>query len=136
MHRSDGCAVRGNIAEEGVVLPSRAANGSDSRGGAPSRTPRGACVLNLSTTKQVREVFEQEYGRAPRLFSAPGRVNLIGEHTDYNDGFVLPMAIDRGPGSPRRPAKTASVMHSDHFAEEVRLRSRPPRRTARGGFID
>src|SRR2546423_12174221 len=39
--------------------------------------------------------FKKEYGTTPRLFSAPGRVNLIGEHTDYNDGFVLPMAIDR-----------------------------------------
>jgi galactokinase len=40
--------------------------------------------------------FEKMYGRAPRwLAAAPGRVNLIGEHTDYNDGFVLPMAIER-----------------------------------------
>ena len=39
--------------------------------------------------------FKDEYGSTPRLFSAPGRVNIIGEHTDYNDGFVLPMAIDR-----------------------------------------
>jgi galactokinase len=43
----------------------------------------------------LRRTFETLYGREPRLFSAPGRVNLIGEHTDYNDGFVLPMAIDR-----------------------------------------
>ena len=39
--------------------------------------------------------FESTYGVRPRLFSAPGRVNLIGEHTDYNEGFVLPMAINR-----------------------------------------
>ncbi len=40
--------------------------------------------------------FEGEYGRAPeRIILSPGRVNIIGEHTDYNDGFVLPMAIDR-----------------------------------------
>jgi galactokinase len=40
--------------------------------------------------------FRAEFGRAPRwVAAAPGRVNLIGEHTDYNDGFVLPMAIDR-----------------------------------------
>jgi galactokinase len=41
------------------------------------------------------EAFQKKYGAAPRLFRAPGRVNLIGEHTDYNDGFVLPIAIDQ-----------------------------------------
>ena len=42
----------------------------------------------------VAEAFEAAYGRAPvGVWSAPGRVNLIGEHTDYNDGFVLPFAI-------------------------------------------
>jgi galactokinase len=44
----------------------------------------------------VRSDFLELYEREPRLFWAPGRVNLIGEHTDYNDGFVLPMAIDAG----------------------------------------
>ncbi len=44
----------------------------------------------------ARDGFERYFGRPPeRLYRAPGRVNLIGEHTDYNDGFVLPMAIDR-----------------------------------------
>jgi len=40
--------------------------------------------------------FRKRYGHAPRwIVAAPGRVNVIGEHTDYNDGFVLPMAIER-----------------------------------------
>jgi len=40
--------------------------------------------------------FQKRYGRPPRwIVAAPGRVNLIGEHTDYNDGFVFPMAIER-----------------------------------------
>jgi galactokinase len=41
----------------------------------------------------VTQKFEEEFGSSPKVFSAPGRVNLIGEHTDYNDGFVLPCAI-------------------------------------------
>lgn len=41
----------------------------------------------------VRDIFVDRFGGQPRLFRAPGRVNLIGEHTDYNDGFVMPMAI-------------------------------------------
>ena len=40
------------------------------------------------------EAFEKRYAKTPDLYRAPGRVNLIGEHTDYNDGFVLPIAID------------------------------------------
>lgn len=44
----------------------------------------------------ARAGFEAVFGRAADgLWSAPGRVNLIGEHTDYNEGFVLPFAIDR-----------------------------------------
>jgi galactokinase len=39
-------------------------------------------------------LFKRRFGREPALFRAPGRVNLIGEHTDYNDGFVLPAALD------------------------------------------
>jgi galactokinase len=43
----------------------------------------------------VKQSHVEEYGTAPEIVaSAPGRVNLIGEHTDYNDGFVFPMAID------------------------------------------
>lgn len=38
--------------------------------------------------------FQQSFAGAPRLFRAPGRINLIGEHTDYNDGFVMPAALD------------------------------------------
>ncbi|RXZ46203.1 galactokinase [Agromyces binzhouensis] len=44
----------------------------------------------------AQHLFAEQYGRRPAgVWSAPGRVNLIGEHTDYNDGFVFPFAIDR-----------------------------------------
>jgi len=44
--------------------------------------------------ESLRRTFRELYGSEPRLFSAPGRVNLIGEHTDYNEGFVLPMGAN------------------------------------------
>ncbi len=43
----------------------------------------------------ILQQFQQYFGKQSRIASAPGRVNLIGEHTDYNKGFVLPGAIDR-----------------------------------------
>jgi galactokinase len=51
--------------------------------------------LTAQVTK-IRDSFVQRFRRQPEVVvRAPGRVNLIGEHTDYNDGFVMPMAIDR-----------------------------------------
>jgi galactokinase len=42
---------------------------------------------------ELTQHFEKRFGEPPRIFRAPGRVNLIGEHTDYNDGFVMPAAV-------------------------------------------
>jgi galactokinase len=47
-----------------------------------------------SRARQISGQFKNLYGGTCRLYRAPGRVNLIGEHTDYNDGFVMPAAID------------------------------------------
>ena len=48
------------------------------------------------TEKRAREAYVERFGGEPEVVgSAPGRINLIGEHTDYNGGFVLPCAIDR-----------------------------------------
>ena len=44
---------------------------------------------------ELEHKYSKHYNGKPQMFRAPGRVNLIGEHTDYNDGFVFPMAIDR-----------------------------------------
>jgi galactokinase len=50
----------------------------------------------MTVEQQVIHAFRQRFGAAPDLVvRAPGRVNVIGEHTDYNDGFVMPLAIDR-----------------------------------------
>ncbi len=58
----------------------------------------------MTLQQQVTEEFERRYGEAPTLIvRAPGRVNLIGEHTDYNDGFVMPLAIDRAIWIAARP---------------------------------
>ncbi|MEX2477166.1 MAG: galactokinase [Gracilimonas sp.] len=46
-------------------------------------------------SQKIYKQFLSKYGREPILINSPGRVNLIGEHTDYNDGFVLPAAIDK-----------------------------------------
>jgi len=66
--------------------------------------------------------FQKHYGRAPRwIVAAPGRVNVIGEHTDYNDGFVLPMAIERyaimAADAAAAPGKIS--IYDTHFKESA-----------------
>jgi len=58
--------------------------------------PRGRASFRRMNIEPLKEQFAARFGRPPQhLVRAPGRVNLVGEHTDYNDGFVLPIAIDR-----------------------------------------
>ena len=68
----------------------------------------------MSLQARVTQAFEARFGVPPAfVVRAPGRVNLIGEHTDYNDGFVLPMAIDRAVWIALRPRQDRQVdIHS------------------------
>ena len=66
-------------------------------------------MVSIADEKLIHE-FGNRYGiRTPRLFYAPGRINLIGEHTDYNEGFVLPFAIDRGTTVAAAPREDRTV---------------------------
>jgi galactokinase len=81
--------------------------------------------------------FEKLFGARPRAFRAPGRVNLIGEHTDYNEGFVMPAAIAFSTyvGIASR-ADCKLAIHSQQFPEQfsLDLESLPRQRT--GSWYD
>jgi galactokinase len=65
----------------------------------------------MNLQERVSNAFENQYNARPSfVVRAPGRVNIIGEHTDYNDGFVLPMAIDRAVWIALRPREDGRVI--------------------------
>lgn len=73
---------------------------------------------------------------SPRLFAAPGRINIIGEHTDYNGGFVLPMAIDRHTVAAMTPCRERTLrIHSETIGETVAIDLNEPFER-RGGWHD
>lgn len=52
--------------------------------------------MNKKLIKEVKKSFKRQFNAKPLMVFSPGRINLIGEHTDYNDGFVFPAAINKG----------------------------------------
>jgi len=93
----------------------------------------GPPISYESTAESLRQDFERSYAKAPAIFRAPGRVNLIGEHTDYNDGFVMPVAIGFYTWIAANP-RDDRVLHarSEEFEETLDLKldalSGPPRK--------
>ena len=75
-----------------------------------------------SIPETLSKRFQQLHGTRPKMFRAPGRVNLIGEHTDYNDGYVMPIAIElyTWVAAGRRPDRILRVQ-SLHFGETIEL---------------
>jgi galactokinase len=76
----------------------------------------------MTTATELSEAFQKSFGARPAIYRAPGRINLIGEHTDYNEGFVMPAAINFstsvaiGAREDRR-----LVIRSENFSDTVTL---------------
>src|SRR5881227_471569 len=89
------------------------------------------------TVDELRALFQANYGAPPEVIaSAPGRVNIIGEHTDYNGGQVLPIAIDRRTyvAVRARPQATISRVSSTAEPRAGEFDARSPERE--GGWWD
>ena len=84
----------------------------------------------MDLSQQVIQAFAEQFSASPEIVvRAPGRVNLIGEHTDYNDGFCLPLAIDRAMWIALRPRQDDVVkLHSLDFSETISFDVNQPTR--------
>ena len=98
---------------------------------------RGSEQLDRQEIDNRQEEFTERFGAGERadLYFAPGRVNLIGEHTDYNGGLVLPMAIEQGTYLLIRPSDSPPArLYSASTGEEAYLD--PDRIERRGDWAD
>jgi galactokinase len=93
--------------------------------------------MESSRIKEVTTAFERQFDGSPRTFAAPGRVNLIGEHTDYNDGFVMPFAIDRDTltAAIARDTGVLNVIALD-LNERVKIDLNAPAAERQGTWVD
>ncbi|HEY2118669.1 MAG TPA: galactokinase family protein, partial [Candidatus Acidoferrum sp.] len=77
-------------------------------------------TAQIYSVDHISERFQQRFREKCKVFRAPGRVNLIGEHTDYNQGYVLPAAIDFScwVAVAARDDKKLSI-YSENFSDEI-----------------
>jgi galactokinase len=91
----------------------------------------------MSNLNSIAERFRERFAATPRVYRAPGRVNLIGEHTDYNEGFVMPVAVGLHCWvaiSPREDDKL--VICSDNFPDTAEVQLDSPEIRPRKSWSD
>ena len=91
----------------------------------------------MTTPAELSEAFQKLFGDRPSIYRAPGRVNLIGEHTDYNEGFIMPSAIEFSTWiaiAARNDRRI--VVRSENFSETVELNLDEPPEKGRGHWSD
>ena len=76
----------------------------------------------MSMINEITKIFQQKFSHQPLIVRSPGRVNIIGEHTDYNEGFVLPAAIDKAVYVALTPRKDKTIqLYSTDFNESISI---------------
>jgi galactokinase len=76
----------------------------------------------LHSPAEIAAKFTARFGKKPGIYRAPGRVNLIGEHTDYNDGYVLPAAVDLSCWVGVAPRDDRQlVIYAENYSEQIEV---------------
>src|SRR6201996_4353228 len=124
VRRTTASRTRNRTGRHGGSSPERGALGSSASGSAADakrKSMRRQGRLMIALEPLLRR-HAQRFGAAERAFQAPGRVNLIGEHTDYTGGLVMPAAIDFNTVAVVSPAtESASIVRSVDFEKEFRF---------------
>ncbi|MEO6333826.1 MAG: galactokinase [Pyrinomonadaceae bacterium] len=91
----------------------------------------------MEELEQLANQFRERFSSEPRFFQAPGRVNLIGEHTDYNEGFVMPFAINRRTVAAGRAREDTLInVFAKDMDEMATIDLSEPPVSKRGNWID